>query len=542
MKNTSMKSFSDSKNVKYTSVNLAFCALVVAIVMVVNAMITIFSVTYNWRLDMTGEKIFTMSDQMHDAVEDVFEDSDVQIEIIFASPEDVVKDAFATTDSAGCIGYVNATAKDLSVKFSDNIKLTYKNIRRDYNFFKDNFYSESGTPLSPDVVIVARKNADGTYGEYRVLNYNTFYTYSSNTGNLYAYNGEMVFTSAILGLALDKNPTVYFTYGHGEDSFTAWDKNKHEAVDSENIVSYANLDKDAYQLMKIFIDNGFVVKGINLLYENIPSDARAIVINQPMSDFYEAETEKLREYYRASGTVFCFTSHNNNDLTTLYEFAQAECGVTVERLPDGVESVKDSSTLIAGAVTGKPMYQAVVPNNAATTQYFKTLGGVASPKAIYSDANVIKINDLYKADEGYEEQEYVKFAKPVLVTTENAMLGSEKGVYNLVTVTAMVKTNQENIKENYSYFVMCPTASFVSNENLIKSQAQNNKMMQGLVHTLAAREDTPSLVDIDFKTFLNYDLDITETQARTVTILISTVVPLAFIVCGTVIIRRRKLR
>ena len=38
-----LKSLSDSKNVKYTSINVAFCALVIAIVIILNAIIGIFS-------------------------------------------------------------------------------------------------------------------------------------------------------------------------------------------------------------------------------------------------------------------------------------------------------------------------------------------------------------------------------------------------------------------------------------------------------------------------------------------------------------------
>jgi hypothetical protein len=89
---------------------------------------------------------------------------------------------------------------------------------------------------------------------------------------------------------------------------------------------------------------------------------------------------------------------------------------------------------------------------------------------------------------------------------------------------------------------MCAVSDFASNENLSKSNAANNKMMDALIHTLAAREDTPSLVDIDFKTFINYELEITQRQARTITILITTVIPVACIIYGAVTIRRRKLR
>ena len=90
MKNGFMKSLSDSKNMKYTTVNVAFCALIIAIVMIVNAMLTIFTEKFNWYLDMTDEKIFTMSSQMKNALDEMFEDNDAEIEIISFEMTDII--------------------------------------------------------------------------------------------------------------------------------------------------------------------------------------------------------------------------------------------------------------------------------------------------------------------------------------------------------------------------------------------------------------------------------------------------------------------
>ena len=73
MKNGFLKSYSDSKNVKYSSINVAFCALIIAIVIILNAMIGVFSEKFHWQLDMTEEGIFTMSEKMEAAVEDIFD-------------------------------------------------------------------------------------------------------------------------------------------------------------------------------------------------------------------------------------------------------------------------------------------------------------------------------------------------------------------------------------------------------------------------------------------------------------------------------------
>ena len=78
MKNGFLKSYSDSKNVKYSSINVAFCALIIAIVIILNAMLSVFSEKFHWQLDMTEEGIFTMSEKMEAAVEDIFEETDAK--------------------------------------------------------------------------------------------------------------------------------------------------------------------------------------------------------------------------------------------------------------------------------------------------------------------------------------------------------------------------------------------------------------------------------------------------------------------------------
>ena len=542
MKNGFLKSFSDSKNVKYTGVNVAFCALIIALVIILNAIIGVFSDKFGWQLDMTEEGIFSMSEKMEDAVGEVFEKNDIKLEIIFAAEEDIIKDAFAMDSTSGSIGYVYSTAKDLASKFDDNIELTCKDIEKEYTFFKQNFHTDSGTPLSQNVVVIARKNADGTYGEYRIFHYQAFYGLDTE-GNLYAYNGEMVFTSAILGLVMDENPTVYFTWQHGETSFSNWTKNS-VAIDYETIETSTDINPKAKELIRVFAQSGYVVKPIDLATENIPADARTIVINNPQSDFSEIETQKLLNYFKSSGTIFCFTEYNI-DLPNLYEFAEANCGVTVKPLDASKNPLKDASTVLAGATPYT--LRAYVPSNAAAGSYFKSLSDIASAKAIVKDANIVKINSLYSADEGYEEREFIKYTKPVLVTGENAEFDGAKGIYNLMTVTSAEKYDVNSsstgiLKSSYSYFVMCPNTAFTSNESLTSSSNANRDMMLALVHTLSAREDTPSLVDIDFKTFISYDLDITKRQATTVTVIISTLLPLACVIGGTVIIRRRKLR
>ena len=138
MKNGFIKKLSDSKNVKYSTVNYTFCALVLAIVILLNAIFTVLAGKFQWYLDMTDEGIFTMSDKFEVAVEDALEGNDAKIEIIFAVPKSEIENNFNTTSTEGAIGYVVSTAEQLRNRF-DDIETVYKDIRKDYSFFKENF-------------------------------------------------------------------------------------------------------------------------------------------------------------------------------------------------------------------------------------------------------------------------------------------------------------------------------------------------------------------------------------------------------------------
>ena len=66
-----LKSLSDSRKIKYSTLNGAFVALVIALVVVLNSIITTLSQTYNWYIDMTDEQMFSLSEQSKEILDGV---------------------------------------------------------------------------------------------------------------------------------------------------------------------------------------------------------------------------------------------------------------------------------------------------------------------------------------------------------------------------------------------------------------------------------------------------------------------------------------
>ena len=77
----SLKSFADSKKVKYGTLNIIFISIVIAIVIMVNSIFTVLSSAKNWYIDMTKEQLYTISDPLVELLTEVSQD--VEIDIIF---------------------------------------------------------------------------------------------------------------------------------------------------------------------------------------------------------------------------------------------------------------------------------------------------------------------------------------------------------------------------------------------------------------------------------------------------------------------------
>ena len=84
----------------------------------------------------------------------------------------------------------------------------------------------------------------------------------------------------------------------------------------------------------------------------------------------------------------------------------------------------------------------------------------------------------------------------------------------------MSVTSISYYKENqpvYSYLVVCPSGGFVADETLSDNMYPNEGIVMSLIHS-TTNAQVP--VDLDFKTFANYKLDITSTQATRSTVLL----------------------
>ena len=566
MKFGSLKSFADSKRVKYGTLNIVFVAVVVAIVIMLNSIVTVLSDAFSWHLDMTEEQLYTVSEPLVELLETVSED--VDIDIIFCCDKDEAQKNYSNLETGNALAYVHSTATQIAQRL-DNVSVIYKDPVKDYEFMRRFTTVSSQLKPSESTVIVARRDANGNYGTfYRTYHATSFYTFSEDaTGStsIYGYSGERVFATAVLSLTQDKVPTVYFVTGHDEEIpySTETDYNIPTLakiyMDCGFEVRYIDLSDTQFtcktencgeswgylevnKLEKITCDKcskEYKLKDIEFNEERqIPDNARALIINQPKSDYLADELNKISDYLiLGKGTVMCFTDsveRNGVELKNLYDFIKQETGVTVL----DSEVVKDPSSTSLGTSND---FRGNVADNDAASIYLSALQNFGAAKPMLNNSGIIEIDEKYSqvvdGEYGYNDRAAQRYTLPLIETNPNALYGTQSGRHTVMSVTSFT-----TIKDNepaYSYFVVCPSGGFVDDDYLSSSIYSNDGIVLALIHSTSA---VTVPVNLDFKTFANYELDITSKQATTVFVCLVTIMPILIIAAGVFVIVRRKHR
>lgn len=568
MKFGNLKSFADSKRVKYGTLNVILVAMVIAIVIVANSIVSVLSDTFGFYLDMTEEQLYTVSEPLVKLLEEV--SSDVDIDIIFCCDKDKAQKSYANLENGGALAYVHSTATQIAERL-DNVSLVYKDPVKDYEFMKK--FTSVGTQVKPteSTVIIARRDANGNYGTfYRTYHASSFYTFATmpdGSNALYGYSGERTFATAVLSLTQDKAPTVYFVSGHGEDFPYSNDTTYNipalasAYMDCGFVVRYINLSDTQFSCETPGCDESwgytevsalerftcalcnkeYRVKDVKFDEERqIPDNARAVIINQPNSDYTADETTKLSHYLiKSKGTIFCFVEPVGDDATqhplqNLYSFIKHETGVTI--LDNDV--VKDSSSTSIGADFD---FRGNVASNNAAKIYLSALQNFGAAKPILDNSGILHIDERYsqtsEGGNGFNDTSAQRYTLPLLQTSANASFNGETGKHTVMSVTSFT-----TIKENeaaFSYMVVCPSASFIDKDYLNSNVYSNYEMVLALIHS-TSNVNVP--VNLDFKAFADYELDITQSQATTTFICLVTILPALVAIVGVVVIVRRKNR
>lgn len=283
------------KNLSISAYSTGMIAVLAVIVVVVN--IAVGELPASWvSIDVTSEKLYSITDQTKEYLKTV--DEDVNIYVI------VAEDSRDVT-----LGHTLQRYEDAS----EHIHVEYIDPNVNPRFHSQ--YTDSSISMNSVIVVSEKRSKVIDYSEI----YETTYEYDSYTGGYSGttsgYDGEGQLTSAIDYVLSDNMPKIYITEGHGEYSLstTFADALKKENVDYE------------------------VVNLLN--YEAVPEDAECLFINAAMKDFSADDTQKVIDYLNRGGNVVLivgYTEEETPNLDKIMEYAGISVaeGLVVEQNKD----------------------------------------------------------------------------------------------------------------------------------------------------------------------------------------------------------------
>jgi ABC-2 type transport system permease protein len=251
MKKTNILQSFKSKKFKYGGYATLMTAIVIAAVIVVNLVAGLIPL----RLDLTRNKLYTLSEQTYDVLNNL--DEDVTIYFV------------------GEPGTTTPAIEEIVRRYVDNSGGRIRTDRIDpvRDPLTAQKYTKDGGSLGTGSLVVESGEVFRIIGQYDMYNFSQ----TSQNFELESLAVEQRLTSAILYVSGAEMSVAYQLEGHGE----------------------ATLDYNTRKQMEL---ENYELKSLNLLgLDEVPEDANIIIVNSPKRDLTKEEEEALRAYLENQG-------------------------------------------------------------------------------------------------------------------------------------------------------------------------------------------------------------------------------------------------
>ena len=304
-------------------------------------------------IDVTKNKLYTISESTINQIKDIQEEIKIYL-----------------------IGfYENTSLGDLVKQYTkQNDKITYEIIEdiQDRIELKNKY----GITDETQIIIVETENKN------KLITVDELYTYDYTTYSQIDLSEEKI-TNAIVDLTIEEKPKIYFLTGHGE----------------------YGIDTDM-QILKVYLENEVnQIETLDLLVkENIPEDAKLLVIPSPQKDFIERETNAIISYINNGGKILWLNEPTG--LLEEYPNIQKILDLFGAKFEDGIILEQDENKRILSS----PNY--VIPEITITT----------STKNIATDGGVLLINSCKISLENDEKLEELGVTSEIILRTGETAL------------------------------------------------------------------------------------------------------------------------
>ncbi|MBE6630315.1 MAG: hypothetical protein E7624_05635 [Ruminococcaceae bacterium] len=356
-----------NKKFKHGSVSLALTIVIIAAVILVNAIFTALAQKNLWYIDMTSEDIYSLTDDAKALLEKEF-NTEKPVLITFCAEKTILE---ASAEQRMALHTVLEIAK-----IYDNIEVRYVDIYTNPSAVQPYKLHTTQTINSQSIIVAATNKNDQI--ECRVHSLTSLFSFDSSTQAVIGYNGEQRLVSSLLAVTKDELPVACVTTNHGE-------------VDNDNINYLCNA----------LYETGYDIKEIDLTKEDIPEAARLVLIYDPKSDFKTSSTlsdtdelAKLDAFLDARNAVMTFVDNETPYLPNLEDFLE-EWGIKIARHEDINLIIQDSDhSLTTSGYTNVGQY---VPDTGGLGS--SLVSGLTSMK--YPKTVVFPSTTTFAAAQGY---------------------------------------------------------------------------------------------------------------------------------------------
>jgi len=476
-----MSKFINKKSLKYGSNSLIMIIAAVAIVLMLNIILspgTLKKITGKdtLKLDLTPNKIYSLGDVTKDILKGLKKDVDIYV----LYNDDPVKHS----DAKNVMEFLNQYEK------YGHVKVQRINPEKNPGIIAS-IDPEGVHDLHEDNIIVkSGKSLKIFFTEQLYLED----MYNANGTN--KWDGEQVITGAIKYVTADKKSVIYYSMGHEERNLY-----------------------DEFKTLKNYIEkNSCEVKQLNLLKEvNIPDDAEIIIFTSPKLDLTADEKGKVDNFLRNGGKAMFMFDYQEKDLSLPhFEELMRTYGISVNN-----DKVRDTGN---NSLPQNNYYLVVLPmNNIINANLLGNGTALVIPNA--RSLNILKNN-----------KENLSVA-PLLQTSSSAVgeqinksNGNNYGPLNLAIAA------EYKVQEKTSRVVVVGNSSFVSDDFVSKYPFSVNF----IINTVNWMQDNRGELPIQPKSLEFGTLQISQSQANISRVFITFILPLLILGAGMIVWMKRR--
>ena len=503
------------RHLKYGSLATGLTALFIAAVVLVNIVATMLFDRFPITLDLTGDSIYTVSQETIDYIEGIT----VPVEIT----------VMATEDNFRSISDYTVQCAELLAnyqQYNPMITVSYKDLLSNPDFVAN--YSQTLT--SGDIIV---ELGDSDHSRVKVITladiinvpedvamYLTAYTesygalYTHQLFDSYGYidssNAEQAVTSAIMAIT-DSNPITVAT-----------------------VTRPGANESDVSGLTDLLDKNGYVLTTLDIQTDEIGEDIDILIIPAPKVDYTEAETQKISEWLTNGGKlgrdIIYVASAQEGDTPNL-DALLYRYGITVEKkiiyetnsnYYTGVENYTFQTMVSENYkddIANKGL-SLVVPNSRAISTRFDTESGYTTCEILVSSSNGAVLKDMDNNDPNWSPEDE-----------------TERNTYDSVVLGRYEALNQDTHISSYTNVIAVGSDMMLQSTLMSDPRFNNGDFFLSLINELSGKTEGITIVP---KQIQASGILVNDSVRNSINLAFAVVIPVLVLAVGVVIwIRRR---